>query len=65
MIRFALDLPNMAEPADLAGFDVAVVAPGVADRDAVAAYDAAGVTWLLVTGWLDDLPPLTSASPPE
>jgi len=40
-----------------------VVHPGVPDDRARAAYDEAGVSWVLVTGWLDDLRPL-AASPP-
>jgi alkanesulfonate monooxygenase SsuD/methylene tetrahydromethanopterin reductase-like flavin-dependent oxidoreductase (luciferase family) len=50
---------------DRDGFDVAVVHPGLPDRSATAAYDAAGATWVLVTGWIDDLRPIAAAPPPS
>jgi hypothetical protein len=36
-------------------FDVAVAHPGPATPEEEAALAAAGATWLLATGWLDDL----------
>ena len=48
--------------ADTDRFDLAVVLPGLpADP---AAYEAAGATWALITGYLDDLPATVAAGPP-
>ncbi len=44
------------------GFEVAVVVPGKPEDPA--AYQEAGATWILVTGWLDDLPRIVAAGPP-
>lgn len=48
----------------LDGFDVAVVHPGPPAGDRAAAYAGAGVGWVLVTGWVDDLRRLAGAPPP-
>lgn len=37
------------------GFDVVVTHPGLPDADTVAAYAEAGATWVLVTGWMEEL----------
>ena len=36
-------------------FDVAVAVPSRPDDDRLAAYRTAGATWVLVTGWIDQL----------
>jgi alkanesulfonate monooxygenase SsuD/methylene tetrahydromethanopterin reductase-like flavin-dependent oxidoreductase (luciferase family) len=49
---------------DLHDFDVAVICPEVPSADDAAAYQQAGVTWTIVTGWLDQLRDAISAGPP-
>jgi alkanesulfonate monooxygenase SsuD/methylene tetrahydromethanopterin reductase-like flavin-dependent oxidoreductase (luciferase family) len=65
--RIADHRRQAAVPDDLVGiddgFDVAVVHPGLPDAATRAAYDGAGVTWVLVTGWLEDLRPLAAELP--
>ena len=45
------------------GYEVAAVVSGIPDDPA--ALEAAGATWVLVTGWLDDLPGIVAAGPPS
>ncbi len=45
-------------------FDVAVVNPVLPDERDAAAYAAAGATWYLLAGWLDDLGRQIQAGPP-
>ena len=45
-------------------FDVAVICPEVPSAVDAAAYQQAGVTWTIVTGWLDQLRDAISAGPP-
>lgn len=40
---------------DLTGFDVAVTCPSRPDDAGLAAYASAGATWVMVTGWVDQL----------
>jgi alkanesulfonate monooxygenase SsuD/methylene tetrahydromethanopterin reductase-like flavin-dependent oxidoreductase (luciferase family) len=47
----------------IARFDIAVVNQGIPDRERLAAYLEQGVTWVLATGWMDDLNTLASTSP--
>jgi hypothetical protein len=42
--------------------DIAVVLPGLPHDPA--GLEEAGATWVLVTGWLDDLPRVVAAGPP-
>ncbi|TDC54555.1 LLM class flavin-dependent oxidoreductase [Jiangella ureilytica] len=49
---------------DLHDFDVALICPDVPSADDAAAYEHAGVTWIIVTGWLDQLRDTISAGPP-
>jgi alkanesulfonate monooxygenase SsuD/methylene tetrahydromethanopterin reductase-like flavin-dependent oxidoreductase (luciferase family) len=49
---------------DLAGYDVVVVTPGVPDGETVAGHGDAGATWMLVTGWMDQLRDLAASGPP-
>lgn len=44
-------------------FDVAIVHPGLPPPPRAADYAAAGATWCLVAGWLDELSTLVSANP--
>ena len=46
---------------DLRGFDVAVLSEGLADDRVVETYAELGVTWVLATGWVDELPGLIHA----
>jgi alkanesulfonate monooxygenase SsuD/methylene tetrahydromethanopterin reductase-like flavin-dependent oxidoreductase (luciferase family) len=46
-----------------APFEVAVVTPGVAAPELAGAYQQAGATWLLATGWLDTLGELIDRGP--
>jgi alkanesulfonate monooxygenase SsuD/methylene tetrahydromethanopterin reductase-like flavin-dependent oxidoreductase (luciferase family) len=48
----------------VAGFDVAVIGPGLPDLELAGAYAAAGATWYLATGWLEELGELVEAGPP-
>jgi hypothetical protein len=43
-------------------YDIAVVLPGLPHDPA--GLEEAGATWVLVTGWLDDLPQVVAAGPP-
>jgi hypothetical protein len=43
-------------------YDIAVVLPGLPHDPA--GLEEAGATWVLVTGWLDDLPRVIAAGPP-
>jgi alkanesulfonate monooxygenase SsuD/methylene tetrahydromethanopterin reductase-like flavin-dependent oxidoreductase (luciferase family) len=43
-------------------YDIAVVLPGLPHNPA--GLEEAGATWVLVTGWLDDLPQVLAAGPP-
>jgi alkanesulfonate monooxygenase SsuD/methylene tetrahydromethanopterin reductase-like flavin-dependent oxidoreductase (luciferase family) len=43
-------------------YDIAVVLPGLPHDPA--GLETAGATWVLVTGWLDDLPGVVAAGPP-
>ena len=43
-------------------YDIAVVLPGLPHDPA--GLEEAGATWVLVTGWLDDLPRIIAAGPP-
>jgi alkanesulfonate monooxygenase SsuD/methylene tetrahydromethanopterin reductase-like flavin-dependent oxidoreductase (luciferase family) len=43
-------------------YDIAVVLPGLPHDPA--GLEEAGATWVLVTGWLDDLPQVLAAGPP-
>jgi hypothetical protein len=36
-------------------YDVAVTLPARPDDDRLATYQAAGATWIMVTGWIDQL----------
>jgi len=45
------------------GYEVAAAVSGIPDDPA--ALEAAGATWVLVTGWLDDLPGIVAAGPPS
>jgi alkanesulfonate monooxygenase SsuD/methylene tetrahydromethanopterin reductase-like flavin-dependent oxidoreductase (luciferase family) len=47
----------------LDGFDIAVVNQGIPDRDRLTAYVEQGVTWVLATGWRDDMSALASTPP--
>jgi alkanesulfonate monooxygenase SsuD/methylene tetrahydromethanopterin reductase-like flavin-dependent oxidoreductase (luciferase family) len=51
-------------PAGAPPLDVVVSHPGLPDRDHVAELERLGATWLLVTGWLDDLPALVAEGSP-
>jgi hypothetical protein len=43
-------------------YDIAVVLPGLPHDPA--GLEKAGATWVLVTGWLDDLPRVIAGGPP-
>jgi hypothetical protein len=47
----------------LDGFALTVVSAGPPDPAARAGYEEAGVDWLLVTGWPDEVRELAAASP--
>lgn len=47
----------------LTGFDFAVVSSGLPEQEHLDTYTELGVTWVLVTGWLDDLRRLAQAAP--
>lgn len=49
----------------LADFDVAVAHPGVPDEGLRSHLAAKGATWVLVTGWLDELDALATEGPGE
>lgn len=53
-IRTSVEQIAASRPS-MEGFDVAVTHPGLPDADTVAAYAEAGATWVLVTGWLEEL----------
>jgi len=44
-------------------FDVAVVTPGMPARETIQMYQASGVTWVLVTGWMHELQALAATRP--
>jgi alkanesulfonate monooxygenase SsuD/methylene tetrahydromethanopterin reductase-like flavin-dependent oxidoreductase (luciferase family) len=48
---------------DMEGFDVAVVHPGRPGRSDVERYAELGATWVLVTGWADQLTELATQPP--
>ena len=47
----------------LARFDIAVVNQGMPDRASLTVYREQGVTWVLATGWMDDMSRLASTPP--
>jgi hypothetical protein len=49
----------------LGAFDIAVLCPALPDPDDLAAYADAGVTWTIVTGWIDALRTLIAGGPPS
>lgn len=49
----------------LSGFDLTVVSGGLPEQEHLATYAALGVTWVLVTGWMDDLRRLAQTAPRE
>jgi alkanesulfonate monooxygenase SsuD/methylene tetrahydromethanopterin reductase-like flavin-dependent oxidoreductase (luciferase family) len=44
-------------------FDVAVVTPGMPARETIQMFQASGVTWVLVTGWMHELHALAATRP--
>ena len=50
---------------DLDAFDVAVLCPAVPGSDDLAAYAGAGATWIVVTGWIDQLRAVIADGPPR
>jgi alkanesulfonate monooxygenase SsuD/methylene tetrahydromethanopterin reductase-like flavin-dependent oxidoreductase (luciferase family) len=54
-VRRALDLVAEQRDPDAGPFDVAISHTGIPDEDELAAYAEAGVTWVMATGWVDQL----------
>jgi len=47
----------------LDGFDVAVVSPGLPDRATLDDYAEQGATWVLATGWMEQVHEMAGAGP--
>lgn len=61
-LRFA-STEIMQRRGNLTNFDLTVISPGLPDHEHRETYAELGVSWVLVTGWLDDLDQLAGTAP--
>jgi len=62
-VRAAVAAIGEQRDPDAAPFDVAIGHPGRPTDDELAAYADAGVTWVMATGWIEELEALASLAP--
>lgn len=63
-VRRSLGIIEELRPPGAGPFDVAVSHPGIPADDDLGRYAEAGVTWVMVTGWLEELDHLVELAPP-